>query len=212
METNDKITTMKKSEQSEEQGAVQEVNSVKEQEKKRFTVIIFSENTVGLLNQITIIFTRRRLNIETLSVSPSAIEGIHKFTITTFADEDTMKKVVRQIDKRVDILKAYFNTDEDLVHQEIALYKLSTELFLKLNGVEDLIRKYNARVLDINETSVVLETSGHYAETQALFQELSECIGVLQFIRSGRIAITKSKVERLSDMLAAMVNRIERKQ
>ena len=115
--------------------------------KKLYTVIIFSENTVGLLNQITIIFTRRQLNIETLSVSPSAIQGIHKFTITTFADEDMIDKVVKQIDKRVDILKAYYNTDEDLVFQEIALYKLSTELFIKMGTVEDLIRKYNARIL-----------------------------------------------------------------
>lgn len=125
--------------------------------KKLYTVIIFSENTVGLLNQITIIFTRRQLNIETLSVSPSAIQGIHKFTITTFADEDMIDKVVKQIDKRVDILKAYYNTDEDLVFQEIALYKLSTELFIKMGTVEDLIRKYNARILEMNETCVVLE-------------------------------------------------------
>ena len=179
-----------------------------EQGKQLFTVIIFSENTVGLLNQITIIFTRRQLNIETLSVSPSAIEGIHKFTITTFADELTIEKVVKQIDKRVDILKAYYNTDEDLVHQEIALYKLSTDLFIKMDDVEGLLRKYNARVLEINESCVVLEKNGHYEETQSLFRELSERIGVLQFIRSGRIAITKSKVERLSDMLMAMEHKL----
>lgn len=176
--------------------------------RKLYTVIIFSENTVGLLNQITIIFTRRQLNIETLSVSPSAIKGIHKFTITTFATEDMIDKVVKQIDKRVDILKAYYNTDEDLVYQEIALYKVSTELFIKMHGVEDLIRKYNARVLEIDEDIVVLEKSGHYEETQSLFDELSERIGVLQFIRSGRIAITRSKVERLSDMLATMEKKI----
>ena len=173
--------------------------------KKLYTVIIFSENIVGLLNQITIIFTRRQLNIETLSVSPSAIKGIHKFTITTFADEDMIDKVVKQIDKRVDILKAYYNTDEDLVYQEIALYKLSTELFIKMGTVEGLIRKYN-------EACVVLEKSGHYDETQALFNELSETIGVLQFIRSGRVAITKSKVERLSDMLADMERKLHEKQ
>jgi acetolactate synthase-1/3 small subunit len=180
--------------------------------KKLFTVIIFSENTVGLLNQITIIFTRRQLNIETLSVSPSAIAGVHKFTITTFTNEVMIGKIVKQIDKRVDILKAYYNTDEDLVHQEIALYKLSTELFIKMGGVEDLIRKYDARVLEINESCVVLEKNGHYEETQALFRELSERVGVLQFIRSGRIAITKSKVERLSDMLASVEAKIRKGQ
>ena len=98
-------------------------------EKTLYTITVFSENTVGLLNQITVIFTRRALNIETLSVSPSAIKGIHKFTITLFTTKDAVEKVVKQIDKRVDILKAYYNTDEDLVHQEIALYKLATEKY-----------------------------------------------------------------------------------
>lgn len=171
------------------------------QDKTLYTITIFSENTVGLLSQVTSVFTRRQLNIETLSVSASAIEGIHKFTITVFCDEEMVKKVVLQIDKRVDVLKSYYNINEELIHQEIALYKLSTPEFLKIPSVEELIRTHNARILDINENSVVLEKTGHYQETQDLFEELSQSIGVLQFIRSGRIAITKSKIERLSDML-----------
>ena len=180
-------------------------------EKILYTITIFSENTVGLLNQITIIFTRRGLNIETLSVSPSAIEAIHKFTITTFSDKETVDKVVKQIDKRVDILKAYYNTNEDLIFQEIALYKVSTSKLLALGSIEDIIRKYNARILDITDIWTVLEKTGHYDETQSLFKELSQRIGVLQFIRSGRVAITKSKVERLSDMLAVMEEKMNRK-
>ena len=179
--------------------------------RRLYTVIIFSENTVGLLNQITIIFTRRQLNIETLSVSPSAIPGIHKFTITTYADEVMIEKVVKQIDKRVDILKSYYNTDEDLVYQEIALYKLATDKFIRMGGVEDLIRKFDARILEINEDCVVVEMSGHYEETQELFRELSDRIGVLQFIRSGRVAITRSRVERLSDMLSTIEEEMHRK-
>lgn len=169
-----------------------------------FTITVFSENTVGLLNQITVIFTRRGLNIETLSVSPSALPGIHKFTITLYTTEDAVEKVVKQIDKRVDILKAYYNTDEDLVHQELALYKLATDKVLEHGSVEHFIRKYNIRVLEISNECTVFLKAGHYAETQALFDELSQTIGVLQFIRSGRIAITRSKVERLSDMLDGM--------
>ncbi len=166
-----------------------------------YTIIIFSENKVGVLNQITVIFTRRGLNIETLSVSPSAIPGIHKFTITVFTTEEVVKKVVQQIDKRVDILKAYYNTDDDLVHQEIALYKVATDKLLAMGSIEGLIRKYQIHILEITENCVVFEKTGHYEDTQKLFEELSQTIGVLQFIRSGRIAITKSKLERLSDML-----------
>lgn len=172
-----------------------------------YTVTIFSENTVGLLSQVTSVFTRRQLNIETLSVSPSALEGIHKFTITVWCDRDTIVKVVKQIDKRVDVLKAYFNTDDELVHQEIALYKLPTPEFLKTGSVEILIRRYNIQILEINENCVVIQKTGHYTETQDLFEELSKTFGVLQFIRSGRVAINKLKIERLSDML----NKIEQR-
>lgn len=175
-----------------------------ENKKILYTVTIFSENHVGLLNQISNIFTRRGLNIETLSVSPSAIEGIHKFTVTTYANRDLIEKVVKQIDKRVDIIKSFFNTDEELVYQEIALYKVATDQFLALGSIEELIRKYNIRILEMTTNCVVLEKTGHYDETQGLFKELSEKLTILQFIRSGRIAINKSKIERLSDMLAKL--------
>jgi len=171
--------------------------------KTLYTITIFSENAVGVLNQITTIFTRRQVNIETLSVSPSAIPGIHKFTITALSEtEESIKKLVNQIDKQVDILKAFYNTNDELVHQELALYKLSTEKALEHGSIESLVRKYNIRVLEISKDCIVFLKAGHYAETQALFEELAEKIGVLQFVRSGRIAITKSPVERLSDMLA----------
>jgi len=171
--------------------------------KTLYTITIFSENAVGVLNQITTIFTRRQVNIETLSVSPSAIPGIHKFTITALSEtEESMKKLVNQIDKQVDILKAFYNTNDELVHQELALYKLSTEKVLEHGSIEYLVRKYNIRVLEISKDCIVFLKAGHYVETQALFEELAEKIGVLQFVRSGRIAITKSPVERLSDMLA----------
>ena len=180
-------------------------------EQKLYTITVFSENTVGLLNQITIIFTRRGINIETLSVSPSAIVGVHKFTITVFTTHDMIVKVVQQIDKRVDILKAYYNTDEDLIHQEIALYKVATDKLLALGSIETLIRTYNIHILDMNETFVVFEKTGHYKETQGLFEELQASVGVLQFIRSGRVAITRSKVERLSDMLASIEEKCSEK-
>jgi acetolactate synthase-1/3 small subunit len=180
-------------------------------EKTLYTLTVFSENSVGLLGQITIIFTRRGINIETLSVSPSAIKGIHKFTITIYSTLDVVTKVVQQIDKRVDILKAYFNTDDELIFQEIALYKIATDKLLAKGSIEDLIRKYHIRIMEMNENFVVFQKAGHYEETQQLFSELSETIGVLQFIRSGRVAITKSKVERLTDMLEGIQTKYGKK-
>ena len=177
--------------------------------KTLYTITVFSENMVGLLNQITIIFTRRRINIETLSVSPSAIEGIHKFTITAFSDPDTITKVVKQIDKRVGIIKTFCNTDEGLVHREIAMYKVATDKLMQLGSIEDIMSRYQARILEMTADYTVFSKTGHYEDTQAMFRELSERVGVLQFIRSGRVAITKEKVERLSDMLSVMEERVK---
>ena len=168
--------------------------------KKLYTVIIFSENIVGLLNQITIIFTRRQLNIDSLSVSGSAIEGVHKFTITTYSDRETMEKLVKQIEKRIDVLRAFFYTDDEIIFQEVALYKVPTDKLLDDRSIEDLIRKHNARILEVNRTYTVIEKSGHPDETQSLFEELSR-YDVMQFVRSGRVAITKSTVEHVSIFL-----------
>ena len=165
-----------------------------------YTVTVYSENQVGLLNQISIIFTRRQLNIESLSVSGSAIEGVHKFTITTYCDRETMEKLVKQIEKRIDVLRAFFYTDDEIIFQEVALYKVPTDKLLDDRSIEDLIRKHNARILEVNRTYTVIEKSGHPDETQSLFEELSR-YDVMQFVRSGRVAITKSTVEHVSIFL-----------
>ena len=166
-----------------------------------YTVTVYTENQVGLLNQISIIFGRR-LNIESLSVSASAIEGIHKFIITTNSDRDTIQKVVQQIEKRIDVLRAFFYTEDEIFYQEVALYKVATEKLLDDSGIEELIRRHNARILEVNRTYTVIEKSGHTEETQQLFEELSK-FGVMQFVRSGRVAITKSTVEHVSLFLEA---------
>jgi acetolactate synthase I/III small subunit len=168
-----------------------------------YTITVYTENFVGLLNQITIIFTRRHINIESLTVSKSSIPGIHKFTITAETDEDMVKKVVKQIEKRIDVLKAFYHTDDDVIYQEVALYKIGADAMLDNPEIENIVRKYNARILEVNRTFAVLELSGHTEDTQELFERLKE-FHVLQFVRSGRIAITKSTVERLSDFLAEM--------
>lgn len=173
--------------------------------QRLYTVTVYSENQVGLLNQISIIFTRRRLNIESLSVSASAIHGIHKFTITAVTDSSTIEKVVRQIEKRIEVVKAFFYTDEEIIYQEVALYKVPTEKLLDNSQIEEMVRKYNARILEINRTYAVIEKSGHPDETQQLFDELCK-FGVLQFVRSGRVAITRSPVEHVSLYLSEREN------
>jgi len=168
--------------------------------KETFTITAFSENHIGLLNRITIIFTRRQVNIESLTVSHSSIPGIHKFTIVVNEAREKVQKVVKQIEKQVEVLKAFYHPDEDIVHQEIALYKIPTSEILKSNSLEQTIRKYNARILEVMPEFTVIEKTGYKDETQELFERLSK-YGVRQFTRSGRVAVTKLNEELLTKYL-----------
>ncbi|WP_299583472.1 acetolactate synthase small subunit [uncultured Sunxiuqinia sp.] len=168
--------------------------------KQEFIISIYSENHIGLLNRITINFTKRKMNIESLTVSESAIKGISKFTIVVKEEEDRVKKVVGQLEKVVEVLKAFYHTNDEMVFQELALYKVQTDTLYDSDQVERIVRKSGARILEITREYTVIEKTGHKEETQELFEALNQ-FGVLQFIRSGRIAITRDPIERLSEFL-----------
>lgn len=175
--------------------------------KQTFTISAFSENHIGLLNRITIIFTRRHVNIESLTVSGSAIPGIHKFTIVVNETLEKVEKVVSQIDKLVEVLKAFYHTEEEIIHQEIALYKVPTAALISSNSIEETVRKHNARIMEVTSEYTVIEKTGHKEETQNLFDELYR-YGLLQFTRSGRIAITKSSTEAFAEYLKEIESNI----
>lgn len=167
---------------------------------KEYIISVFSEDHIGLLTRITIVFTRRKINIESLTVSESAIHGIYKFTIVIKATETQTIKVVSQIEKLIDVLKAFYHTNEEMIYQEIALYKVPVAPIYESDTVEKIVRKAGARILEITKDYVVVEKTGHKEETQALFEELNK-YKVMQFIRSGRVAITRDPLERLSEFL-----------
>ena len=167
-----------------------------------FTLTVFSENRSGLLARIVGLITRRKINIETLTVSQSSIEGIHRFTIVLEITEEVVKKVVAQIDKQVDVLKAFYYRDDEIVHQEIALYKVPSEAMYNSDSVETLIRMHNARILNIEKEYVVVEKTGHKEETEALLEDFRK-IGIYEFVRSGRVAVVKP-MERLNKYLKSL--------
>lgn len=164
---------------------------MKRNNSKIYTISAFSENHAGTLQRIVTVFTRRHVNIETLTTSKSSMEGIHRFTIVVQVTEDTVTKLVAAIEKQIDVIKAFFYENHEIVMQEIALYKIPTQIFMGGDEVESLIRAHNARILSIEKEYIVIEKTGHQSETEALLKEL-EKKGIYEFVRSGRVAIAKT--------------------
>lgn len=173
-----------------------------EEDKKLFTLVIFSENKMGILARIVGIITRRHINIESINSSLSSMEGIYRYTIVAKLADENARKLVAQLDKQVDVLKSFYYSNNELVYQEIALYKIPSNIFYKGEVCERLVRKHNARILSIESEYIVVEKTGHYDETEALLTELKK-IGIYEFVRSGRVAIVKP-MERLNNYLASL--------
>ena len=163
--------------------------------EQEYIITVFSENKVGLLSQITTVFTCRNVNIESLTTSESALAGIHKFTSVVRTDPEKIEKLARQVEKRIDVLKVFVFTSDEVVQQEIALYKVT-----RSRNVEQLVRRHNVRILEIDDDYIVVEKTGYKSETRELF-ELLQPYGVQQFVRSGTVAIVKSRRELLNEYL-----------
>ncbi|MEL6986305.1 MAG: acetolactate synthase small subunit [Bacteroidota bacterium] len=157
---------------------------------KEFTISIFTENVTGLMARVVAIFTRRHINIESLTTSRSSIPGIHRFTIVINVTEEQVTKLVAQIDKQVDVLKAFFYTNDEIVAQEIALYKIPTDAFSESQEMKALLNKHDALILQVEPEFTVLEKTGTPQETEALLDEIRKT-GIYEFVRSGRVAIVK---------------------
>jgi acetolactate synthase-1/3 small subunit len=159
--------------------------------KQEYTITVYTENQVGLLNRIAIIFSRRKINIESLNVSPSESESIHRFTIVINETEEVVRKLCRQIEKQVEVLKAYYNTNEEIIWQEMALYKVPTNIIAEKVKVERLLHQHGARAVVIRKDYTIFETTGHREETEGLIKAL-EPYGLIEFVRSARVAIIKA--------------------
>jgi acetolactate synthase I/III small subunit len=159
-------------------------------QKQEYTITVYTENQIGLLNRIAIIFSKRKINIESLNTSPSEVDSVHRFTIVINETEEVVRKLCRQIEKQVEVLKAYYNTGDEIIWQELALYKVPTDIIAEQVKVERLLSQHGAKAVVIRKDYTVFEVAGHREETDNFIKVL-EPFGLIEFVRSARIAIIK---------------------
>ncbi|MCF8423940.1 MAG: acetolactate synthase small subunit [Bacteroidia bacterium] len=155
-----------------------------------YTISIFTEDIIGLLSRVTIIFTRRHINIESITASESEMKGIYRYTIVVTVSEEQVNKLVKQIEKQVEVLKAFYHISSEIISREIALYKVSSEALKENELFTRIVNENHAKILSIAPEYIVIEKTGDEREIKHLFNDL-EKFGMLEFVRSGKVAITK---------------------
>lgn len=169
---------------------------------REYIITVFTENQVGVLGRITSIFTRRKINIESLKVSETPVKGISMFTIHAFTTEDTACRILSGIERIIEVLRADKYRTDEFTAQQIALYKVSPELFLR--GGDACLKAHNARVIEINPEYVVLERTGAKEEIEALRSYLAQSGMLMQFTHSENIVLHDATVE---NVLSGIIDR-----
>ncbi len=169
-----------------------------------YTISVYTENNLGLLNRIATIFLKRHINIESLTVSNSEIEHVSRFIIVAYMPEEQVKKIVKQIDKQVEVIKAYYHTNEESIFLQSALFKIKSSLLFDMRQIQNIIKKSYSQIVTVNRDFFVIEKSGRKEEIEDLYNELLP-YGIMQFVRSGRISVSKDEM-RISDILKKQLN------
>ena len=159
-------------------------------EQKTFTISVYTENNVGLLNRISAIFLKRHINIESFSTSQSEIENVFRFVIVVELTAEKVAKVVKQIEKQIDVIKAFYHTDEETIFQENALYKVKSSALFEERQIQNIIKESNSQIVTVSRDYFVIAKAGRRHEVDELHDLLAP-FGILQFVRSGRIAVSK---------------------
>jgi acetolactate synthase-1/3 small subunit len=169
--------------------------------QKSYTISVYTENNVGLLNRVSSIFLKRHINIESLTTSQSEIENINRFVIVATMDKAQADKIVGQLEKQIEVIKAYAHTDEETIYQESALFKVASDSLFDERQIQNIIKDSHANIVTVSREFFVIEKTGRRHETEKLYQDLKP-YRLLQFVRSGRISVTKEPMN-ISEMLAA---------
>ena len=168
------------------------------EEERTYTISVYTENNIGLLNRLSAIFLKRHINIESMTVSKSEIEDVHRFTFVINISEAQARKIIGQIEKQIEVIRAFYHTDDEVIYQESALFKISTEQLYD-EEIQDKLKFRRANIITITEHYFVIEASGSKDEIDKLYDRLKPH-GLMQFVRSGRIAITRPKMA-ISELL-----------
>lgn len=159
-------------------------------ENKTYTISVYTENNLGVMNRISGIFLKRHINLESITASQSEIEDVFRFVFVIKLSEDKVRKLVGQIEKQIEVIKAYYHNDEETIYQESALFKIASDLLFDDRKIQNIIKKSNVKIVTVARDYFVIERTGRRYEIEQLYKDLTP-FGILQFVRSGRISVSK---------------------
>ena len=156
--------------------------------KQEYTLTAYTEDQMGLIHQLTVILSRRKISLVTLNISTCEIDQMYRFTFVLNETFEIVRNIALQIEKIIEVFKCYYSTNDQIVWKQMALFKIKTSGMMQPEDIDGLFKKYNARYITIEKDYTVFEVTGQEDEINTLALELNK-FELIEFIKSARIAV-----------------------
>ncbi|HKK83665.1 MAG TPA: acetolactate synthase small subunit [Atribacterota bacterium] len=158
----------------------------------KHTIAILVEDHPGVMARVASLFTRRGFNIESIAVGHSEKQGISRMTIITSGDEKVLEQVTKQLNKLIDVIRVRDISPQNVIERELILVKVHTDSLPIRAEIIQLVEIFKAKVVYVERDTLTIEMSGDEEKVSGLL-ELLKPFGIIEIVRTGRIAIARSK-------------------
>ena len=157
----------------------------------RHTLGVLVENQPGVLSRVAGLFSGRGFNIESLTVAPTLDPQVSHITLVTTGDETIMEQIVKQLNKLVNVIKVIDFREVKFVDREMALIKVKAEAHTRAEVLR-IVDIFRGKVVDVSPNFLTIEVTGYEGKIQAILDLLVQ-LGIVEVVRTGKVAIARSK-------------------
>lgn len=152
-------------------------------------------NQPGVLAHISGMLASRAFNIDSLAVGETENAGFSRITFVVTGDDRVLDQVRKQLEKIVTVVKVLDFSHQDYVERDLMLIKISTADGQRTE-IRELVDIFRGRIVDVSPGHVMVEISGQESKLEA-FIDLMRPFGILEMVRTGRIAMLRSDAVRV---------------
>lgn len=156
----------------------------------KHTISVIVENKPGVLQRVVGLFSRRGFNIDSLAVGTTQKPNISRITIVAKGDDQTLEQITKQLYKQIDVLKVFDIPEEQAIERELALIKVSADKRSR-DEITKVAEMFGARIIEVADKTMTLEVAIETEKIEDL-QKLLEKYGILEMVRTGKVALQKS--------------------